>query len=139
MDGSHIRTLLLTFFYRYMRPLIERGNIYIAQPPLYKITKGKESRYIYSDALLSGELKNDPKVAIQRYKGLGEMNPEQLWETTMNPANRVLKRVSIKDAQIAEAIFTVLMGVDVRKETPLPGRALNGSIVPGRMIGILHG
>ncbi len=115
VDGSHIRTLLLTFFYRYMRPLIERGNIYIAQPPLYKITKGKESRYIYSDALLSGELKNDPKVAIQRYKGLGEMNPEQLWETTMNPANRVLKRVSIKDAQIAEAIFTVLMGVDVEK------------------------
>jgi DNA gyrase subunit B len=116
VDGSHIRTLLLTFFYRYMRPLIEKGNIYIAQPPLYRLTKGKESKYMYSDAELNKAMEGyEGKSAIQRYKGLGEMNPEQLWTTTMDPANRVLKRITIKDARIADAIFSTLMGVDVEQ------------------------
>lgn len=116
VDGSHIRTLLLTFFYRYMRPLIEKGNIYIAQPPLYRVTKGKEVKYVYSDQELAKIMQTyDGKAALQRYKGLGEMNPEQLWETTMNPENRVLKKISIKDARIADAIFTTLMGIDVEQ------------------------
>jgi DNA gyrase subunit B len=116
VDGSHIRTLLMTFLYRYMRPLIERGNIYIAQPPLYKVSKGRESKYLYSDAELNKISKDwEGKMSVQRYKGLGEMNPDQLWETTMNPDNRVLKRISIKDARIADAIFTTLMGIDVEQ------------------------
>lgn len=116
VDGSHIRTLLLTFFYRYMRPLIERGNIYIAQPPLYKVSKNKDVRYLYSDAELNKVMEeHGGKATIQRYKGLGEMNPDQLWETTMNPANRVLKKINIKDARIADAIFTTLMGIDVEQ------------------------
>lgn len=116
VDGSHIRTLLLTFFYRYMRPLIEKGNIYIAQPPLYKITKGKESKYVYSDAELNKALREyDGKASVQRYKGLGEMNPDQLWDTTMNPENRVIKKITIKDARIADAIFSTLMGLDVEQ------------------------
>jgi len=113
VDGAHIRTLLLTFFYRYMRPLIEGGHIYAAQPPLYKIKKGKVERYVYSDKELDtvlDEFGRDGKYDIQRYKGLGEMNPEQLWETTMNPENRILLRIEIDDAIQADEVFTTLMG-----------------------------
>jgi DNA gyrase subunit B len=113
VDGSHIRTLLLTFFFRYMRPLIEDGYVYIAQPPLYKITKGKVEKYVYSDAELGAyldEIGRDSKPAIQRYKGLGEMNPEQLWDTTMNPETRIMMQVSLDDAIAADEIFTLLMG-----------------------------
>ena len=120
VDGSHIRTLLLTFFYRYAKELIERGYVYIAQPPLYGIKKGKEEYYAYSDEELEEILKKIGKdgVQIQRYKGLGEMNPEQLWRTTMDPERRILKRVTLQDAEEAERIFTVLMGekVEPRKE-----------------------
>ncbi|MBW3003128.1 DNA topoisomerase (ATP-hydrolyzing) subunit B [Candidatus Woesearchaeota archaeon] len=110
-DGNHITTLLLTFFYRYMRELIEAGYLYIAMPPLYLIKKGKEKRYAYNDAekeKILGELGND--VTIQRYKGLGEMNPEQLWQTTMDPETRTMKKVTIEDAVEADEIFSLLMG-----------------------------
>ncbi|MGC8568008.1 MAG: DNA gyrase/topoisomerase IV subunit B [Candidatus Micrarchaeia archaeon] len=115
VDGSHIRTLLLTFIYRYLRPLIEKGNVYVAQPPLYKIQKGKEVIYAYSDQELAELQKSfeNGKVNIQRFKGLGEMNPEQLWETTMDPKTRILKQITIEDAEMAEKIFVVLMGQDV--------------------------
>jgi len=118
VDGSHIRTLLLTFFYRYMRPLIEAGYVFIAQPPLYQVKKGKQVSYAYSDNELNEMVKAIAKPTIQRYKGLGEMNPEQLWETTMNPEKRTMLKVTLEDAVEADHIFTILMGdqVEPRRE-----------------------
>jgi DNA gyrase subunit B len=120
VDGAHIRTLLLTFFYRYMKPLIENGFVYIAQPPLYKVKKNKEETYLYSDKDLENYLEKVGRenYSIQRYKGLGEMNPEQLWDTTMNPETRTILRVDLEDAIKADEIFTVLMGdkVEPRRE-----------------------
>ncbi len=113
VDGSHIRTLLLTFFYRYMRPLIEAGYVYIAQPPLYQVRKGKQVNYAYSDEELNSMVQSLAKPSIQRYKGLGEMNPEQLWETTMNPEKRTMLKVTLEDAVEADRIFTILMGDQV--------------------------
>lgn len=123
VDGSHIRTLLLTFFFRFMRPLIEEGHVYLAQPPLYKLSRGKQLRYAYSDEQrdayiqeLAGE--TGGKVDIQRYKGLGEMDPEQLWETTMDPERRTMIKVEMEDAASADEVFTILMGekVEPRRE-----------------------
>lgn len=122
VDGSHIRTLLLTFFFRHMRPLVEEGHIYIAQPPLFKVAKGKEEFYAYDDKEVSRIIQEKgwkrEDVTIQRFKGLGEMNPEQLWHTTMDPATRVIKRVELEDAVAADEVFTILMGdkVEPRKE-----------------------
>ena len=112
VDGAHIRTLLLTFFYRYMQPLIEAGRVYIAQPPLYLVKKGREHWYLYSDEELNDLLKRIGRdsINVQRYKGLGEMNPDQLWETTMNPEGRTILQVHLEDAMSADDIFTVLMG-----------------------------
>lgn len=124
VDGSHIRTLLLTFFYRYMKPLVDNGHIYIAQPPLFKVKKGKEEFYVYNERELTKLMKEknwskeDNNISMQRFKGLGEMNSEQLWETTMNPETRQILKVDVEDPILTDEIFTVLMGekVEPRKE-----------------------
>ena len=113
VDGAHIRTLYLTLFYRYLTPVVEGGYIYIAQPPLYRIQKGKEIRYAYKDNEKELILKSMEGASVQRYKGLGEMNADQLAETTMNPNNRILKQVTVADAQEADRLFDVLMGSEV--------------------------
>jgi DNA gyrase subunit B len=120
VDGAHIRTLLLTLFYRYMPQIIENGHLFVAQPPLYSVREGKKVSYCYSDKeLKDATAGRDPKrLHIQRYKGLGEMNPEQLWDTTMDPENRIILKVQVEDAVLADELFGILMGdaVEPRRE-----------------------
>ena len=116
VDGSHIRTLLLTFFFRHMEPVIAAGHLYVAQPPLYGIQVGKQRHYVYSDAekeAFLAQLGEGKNPRINRYKGLGEMDPEELWDTTMNPATRTMLRVTIEDAVKADETFSMLMGEEV--------------------------
>ena len=115
VDGSHIRTLILTLFFRHFREIIEQGNMYIAEPPLYRVKKGKQEVYAYSDDMKDRLVQEmgERGIYVQRYKGLGEMNPEQLWETTMDPASRTMTRVTVEDAAEADHIFTILMGDEV--------------------------
>ena len=119
VDGSHIRTLLLTFFFRYMRPLIEHGYVYSAVPPLYKLTRGKTTRVAYSDEQrdkISAQMREgneNAKVDISRFKGLGEMDPHELWETTMDPEKRSLRRITLDDAEMADEVVSILMGEEV--------------------------
>ena len=118
VDGSHICTLMLTFFFRYMRPLIEHGYVYVAQPPLFKLQKGSTVGYAYNEDEMKQLSAEMPGAKVNRYKGLGEMNPDQLWETTMNPDNRVIVQIKIEDAERADEAFSILMGeqVEPRKE-----------------------
>ena len=116
VDGAHIRTLLLTFFFRFMPKLIEEGHLFIAQPPLYSISQGKKMNWLFNELEREDYLKNNQSnktLNFQRYKGLGEMNPEQLWETTMDPEHRMLKKVTIENAQVSSDLFTMLMGEEV--------------------------
>ena len=114
VDGAHIGTLLLTLFYRQMRPLIEHGHVYMAMPPLYRVYKGKKQVYAYTEEeMAQAVIELGQGANVSRYKGLGEMNPQQLWETTMDPANRIMKKVTIEDGMIADQLFTILMGEDV--------------------------
>ncbi|MDD4244851.1 MAG: toprim domain-containing protein, partial [Candidatus Methanomethylophilaceae archaeon] len=119
VDGAHIATLLLTLFYRQMRPLIDNGHVYLAMPPLYRISKGKKERYVYTEEEMVTVVEEFGQGSnVTRYKGLGEMNPHQLWETTMDPANRMMKKVRVEDAMLADQLFSTLMGdaVEPRRE-----------------------